>query len=149
VVYTFYIDGISRACLQQLARHRIASLSVESTRYVLKRILKNIETPEDTDKYFVFSPNLPLELQRNEAYERVAVLKQLAKNHKNDDLKYFLPENFKTRLVWTINARSLRNFLSLRLSKKAHPEIRELARKVVKALPKEHLILYEDVMREE
>ena len=36
--YTFYIQGISRACLQELARHRIASLSVKSTRYTLKEL---------------------------------------------------------------------------------------------------------------
>lgn len=38
LVYTFSIDGISRACLQELARHRIASLSVKSTRYTLKKL---------------------------------------------------------------------------------------------------------------
>jgi len=40
LVYTFYIQGISRACLQELARHRIASLSVKSTRYTTSRELK-------------------------------------------------------------------------------------------------------------
>ena len=49
LVYTFYIQGISRACLQELSRHRIASLSVKSTRYTLKE-LKEEEafTQEDT-----------------------------------------------------------------------------------------------------
>ncbi|MFU8837906.1 MAG: FAD-dependent thymidylate synthase, partial [Thiohalomonadaceae bacterium] len=42
LVYTFYIEGISRALLQELARHRIASLSVKSTRYTLKE-LKEID----------------------------------------------------------------------------------------------------------
>lgn len=39
--YSFDIDGISRACLQQLCRHRIASYTVQSTRYVLNKLLKN------------------------------------------------------------------------------------------------------------
>lgn len=39
--YSFDIDGISRACLQQLCRHRIASYTVQSTRYVLSKLLKN------------------------------------------------------------------------------------------------------------
>jgi len=43
LVYTFYIQGISRAVLQELARHRMASLSVKSTRYTLKE-LKEEET---------------------------------------------------------------------------------------------------------
>ena len=48
LVYTFEIDGISRACLQELARHRIASLSVKSTRYTLKE-LKRAYTFYDKD----------------------------------------------------------------------------------------------------
>ena len=44
-----------------------------------------------------------------------------------DKIKYALPECYKTELVWTINLRSLRNFLKLRLSLKAHQEIRKLA----------------------
>lgn len=39
--YSFDIDGISRACLQQLCRHRISSYTVQSTRYVLSKLLKN------------------------------------------------------------------------------------------------------------
>ena len=42
LVYTFDIDGISRACLQELARHRIASYSVKSTRYTLKELKEEI-----------------------------------------------------------------------------------------------------------
>lgn len=40
IVYTFYVQGISRAVLQELARHRMASLSVKSTRYTLKELKK-------------------------------------------------------------------------------------------------------------
>ena len=43
LVYSFDIDGISRACLQELARHRIASYTVKSSRYVLSKELKNEE----------------------------------------------------------------------------------------------------------
>jgi thymidylate synthase (FAD) len=146
--YTFYINGISRACLQQLVRHRIASYSVESTRYVLKRILKNINSLEDVDKYFVFSPNIDLNLQREKAFERVKLLKELAqKGYKNDDLKYLLPENLKTKVVWSLNARELRHFLKLRLSKKAHWEIRDLAKKILNSLPKSHReVLFYDIV---
>ncbi|MBD3795792.1 MAG: FAD-dependent thymidylate synthase, partial [Epsilonproteobacteria bacterium] len=46
--FTFYIQGVSRALLQELARHRIASLSVKSTRYTLKE-LKNLEVFDEKD----------------------------------------------------------------------------------------------------
>lgn len=57
--YNFYIEGISRACLQELARHRIASLSVKSTRYTLKELRDEAEfEPSDFErarKYLVFT----------------------------------------------------------------------------------------------
>jgi len=61
LVYTFFIQGISRALLQELARHRMASLSVKSTRYTLKE-LKNIEPFEEDDfegvsKFIVLTGN--------------------------------------------------------------------------------------------
>ena len=138
IYYTFYISGISRLCLQELVRHRIASYSVQSTRYVLKKILKNIKTIKDVDKYFVFSPNIPIEFQREEAYKRVMVLKQLKDNYGNDDLKYLLPENLKTELVMSMNCRELRHFLKLRLDRRAHFEIRELAKSIYNVLPDNH-----------
>lgn len=70
---------------------------------------------------------------------RVAIISGI----KNDIAKYCLPECFKVDLVWTINMRSLMNFLQLRLSNNAHFEIRELANRVLEVLPKEHLYLYE------
>ena len=42
--YSFDIDGVSRACLQQLCRHRLASYTVQSTRYTLSKLLKNEES---------------------------------------------------------------------------------------------------------
>jgi len=146
VVYSFYINGISRAILQQLVRHRIASYSVESTRYVLKKIVKKIKTLDDVDNFVVYAPNIPYELQKQHAFERLFTIKQLAKHFKNDDLKYLLPENLKTKLVWTVNARELRHFLKLRLDKKAHWEIRELAKNIYEVLPQKHKeILFFDI----
>lgn len=52
IVFNFYITGISRACLQELARHRMASLSVESTRYTLKKLLK---ADLYTEEYDIFN----------------------------------------------------------------------------------------------
>ena len=150
IYYTFFISGISRLCLQELVRHRIASYSVQSTRYILKKILKNIKIKKDVDKYFVFSPDIPVEFQREEAYKKIMVLKQLKDNYSNDNLKYLLPENLKTELVMSMNCRELRHFLKLRLDKRAHFEIRELAKNVYYALPDDHKkILFFDIEIEE
>lgn len=77
------------------------------------------------------------------------ILRQnVQKNVSNDKVKYSMPENFKTSLVMTINLRSLQNFLQLRLNKSALWEIQDLSCKIVQALPKEHLFLVEDIVKE-
>jgi len=134
--YSFDIDGISRACLQELARHRHASLSVKSTRYTLKELRKMSANEEDflvqTGNSYIDSANR-LQLK---------TLKwALQDNVSNDVVKYMLPEAYKTSLVWTINMRSLQNFLMLRTSSAALPEIRELAWEIVAEMPEEHMYL--------
>ena len=148
LVYTFYIKGISRALLQELARHRVASLSVKSTRYTLKE-LKEIE-PFDTkdfkgaSKFIVLTSNEDVDIASITALNNLQAL--LKKGISNDIAKFALPECYKTELTWTINARSLQNFLSLRSGKAALWEIRDLANLIFTTLPKEHSYLYEDCM---
>lgn len=126
---TFRIEGISRSCLAQLTRHRMASFSVMSQRYC------EIEG----DDWHVIPPSVI------EAGEEVgfcaeaekaakAYRRLLAKGVKKEDARFLLPEATKTSLVMTINVRSLMNFLSIRLSKSAQWEIRELANAMVHAL---------------
>ena len=144
LVYTFYIQGISRALLQELARHRIASLSVKSTRYTLKE-LKAEESYGSKDieragKYLVMTDNERVNEMSIKALEN---LRQILKEGiSNDKAKYCLPESYKTELTWTINARSLQNFLTLRSSKSALWEIQDLAHKLYGSLPKEHQYLF-------
>ena len=148
LVYTFYIQGISRALLQELARHRMASLSVKSTRYTLKE-LKNAK-PFNEDDFE--SASRFIVLTGNEMVDRASIkaLNELQKilqsGISNDIAKYCLPECYKTELTWTINARSLQNFLHLRSSKSALWEIRELAFAIFEALPKDHKYLFADIM---
>ncbi|MGP1449746.1 MAG: FAD-dependent thymidylate synthase [Wolinella sp.] len=147
LVYTFYIQGISRACLQELARHRIASLSVKSTRYTLKE-LKNEESFlqdskvdfERAEKYILFTKNDAVDYASVLALERLRQI--LVSGVSNDIAKYCLPECYKTELTWTINARTLQNFLTLRSSKNALWEIRELSHALYDALPDEHRYLF-------
>lgn len=150
--YNFDIRGISRACLQELARHRMASLSVKSTRYTLKELNKEEsflplceENYKRAEKYIMLSSNERVKDQSIKALEnlRLAVKDGIA----NDIAKYIIPECYKTELVWSINARSLQNFLELRTAKVALKEIRELAYSVYKALPQEHLYLFSGCLR--
>jgi len=151
LVYTFYIQGISRALLQELSRHRMASLSVKSTRYTLKE-LKDLEPFslddfEGASKFIVLTGNKDVDRASIEALNRLQAL--LKKGISNDIAKYALVESYKTELTWTINARSLQNFLTLRSSKSALWEIRELAKKIFEALPKDHKYLFEDCILSE
>lgn len=134
LVYSFDIDGISRACLQEVARHRIASYSVKSTRYTLKELSKS-------DKLMDFL--VPVDPEVNNA--NVAQLRRVKESTSSNDIKkYMLPEAYKTSLVMTINARSLQNFLSLRTNKAALWEIRDLANEMFNQLPEDHKYLFED-----
>ena len=142
--YTFYIQGISRACLQELARHRHASLSVKSTRYTLKELRKEEEFKninKNSQKYLVLTGNETVDMASVKALENLR--KILNEGISLDIAKYCLPESYKTELTWSINARSLQNFLSLRSSKSALWEIRGLAKAIFEALPSEHKFIFE------
>lgn len=140
--YNFFISGISRGCLQELARHRLASFSVKSTRYTLRE-LKNAK---DLNKFLVLTGNEIIDDKNWTQLDYIRTLLNTAEAIPNDKLKYLLPEAYKTELYFSINARSLRNLLSLRLSNRAHFEIKELASKLLSAIPMVHSILYEDFL---
>ena len=143
LVYTFDVDGISRACLQELARHRIASYSVKSTRYTLKELKE-----ADKMKHFlVLTGNTELDYA-NIDYLLLLKNKLLAGSIANDVAKYMLPEAYKTSLVMTINARSLQNFIELRSSKSALWEIQNLAKAMYDAIPEEHIYLFKEYINE-
>ena len=84
-------------------------------------------------------------------YQSIVMLELLRQNiaqgKSNDIAKYCLPENFKTELVWTINARSLQNFLSLRLSSSAHFEIRKLAQKIYQEIPDDAKFIFDEIYK--
>jgi thymidylate synthase, flavin-dependent len=162
ITNVFKITGITRMVLIELTRHRVASYSVKSTRYTLKELrdeapfLDNDDNYTDTDierasKYIdLSSTKYDTTFPRLQALEN---LRQAVINSRDiDEIKYLVPECYLTDLVFTINARSLKNFLNLRLSKSAHYKIKELAKAIFFALPQEHRFLYapetEDLMKE-
>jgi len=141
VYYSFDIQNISRACLIELTRHRIASYTVQSTRYTIKKH-KNKDL---ADLYLsTGDPELDLAIE----YSIKKLLKREATgSYSNDELKYLLPEAWLTTLVMSINARSFSNFLALRLESNALDEIRLLAFEMHRAVPWEHqFYLYKDII---
>jgi thymidylate synthase (FAD) len=143
VLYNFDIDGISRACLQELARHRHTSLSVKSTRYTLKE-LKNTPTEHLSD--FLVDTGC-LYINESNVDTLGMIRDTLQGGTSNDVAKYMLPEAYKTSLVWSINMRSLQNFLYLRTSSAALPEIRELAKEIFNKLPSDHRFMLEEFVQ--
>jgi len=139
--YTFDIDGISRACLQELARHRHQSLSVKSSRYTLKEL----KYTEDLESFLVYPNNMVVHNNNIRQLADVQLALQLGVS--NDIVKYSLPEAYKTSLVSTMNMRALQNFLSLRTDKAALWEIQKLAHKVYEAVPEEHKFMLEDYVK--
>ncbi|KAA6226455.1 MULTISPECIES: FAD-dependent thymidylate synthase [unclassified Campylobacter] len=142
--YNFYIQGISRACLQELARHRIASLSVKSTRYTLKELRNEAEFKigdfENASRYLVLCGNEKVDNASILSLENLRLI--LQESISLDLAKYCLPESYKTELTWSVNARALQNFLSLRSSKAALWEIRKLALAIFDAIPDEQKFIF-------
>jgi thymidylate synthase (FAD) len=145
---TFDIRGISRACSHQLVRHRIASYSQESQRYV------DMSAPE-----FVLPPSVAEDPEAmavweefvsgvSEAYHRLRVL-----GVRKEDARFVLPNATATRIIVTMNFRTLRHFFSVRCDKAAQWEIRVLAlemlRQVYSVAPAVFGDLYEHSRSEE
>jgi thymidylate synthase (FAD) len=162
LTYNFDIDGISRACLQELSRHRIASLSVKSSRYTLKELkdedafvnealsqyILDDEMRQRAQKYVVFTEDDDVNASIVLCLECLRWC--IAQGSSNDFAKYTLPEAYKTSLIWSINARSLQNFLELRTNKAALWEIRKLANEIYDKLPQDHKFLFsEKIYKEE
>ena len=140
ITLTYEVNNLSRACLQELARHRHISLSVESTRHTLK---EKINKEEWITKYF----NTLDDNQRKVALVFLGCACEL--DLSNDELKYFLPEFWTTNLVMTTNIRELRHIVKLRTAPAALREFQKLARNFVNVLPEEFKYLLEDCVYKE
>ena len=140
--YTFAVEGVSRALLAQLTRHRIASYSVQSQRYVDKSSFDYIVPPAiqecggaALEEYHYMMQRIATsydfirtELTRYHAKNSTATAEKLA----NEDARFVLPNACDTRIIVTMNARSLHNFFRLRCCNRAQWEIRALADEMLK-----------------
>ena len=135
ITLTYSVKELSRACLQELSRHRHISLSVESTRHTLRKQLENEQWVES------LSVKL-LPYQRDLLYYLVNLAK--ISDYSVDELKYVLPEFWPTNLILTSNIRELRHILTLRTNPAALNEFRALAYSLFKAVPENFRYLLED-----
>jgi len=123
VSFTFEISGISRACSHQLVRHRIASYSQRSQRYVAERDMETV-TPDSVR-------NLGQDIYTQVIYSiSMGYDLLLGRGVPREDARYILPNSCCTDLIMTMNARELRHFLKLRLGASAQWEIKSLAREI-------------------
>lgn len=155
VVMNWHVIGASRLELQEHMRHRMASPTVQSTRYVLKKLLDSLEYSD----VFVL-PDLSA-LPADKAALVDATVKYVQKKfflsakelHRagipSDYIKYILPESLRTSFSWTINLRSFINFLQLRTDKNAHFEIRHIANEMRKVLEENSAAKYVDEILKE
>jgi len=149
--FTFAIEGVSRSLLAQITRHRMASFSVQSQRYV------NLKNPEFVIPHEVENDPVALE-QFNESmamaadnYHKVTEVLKAAHREKYlaqgldekeanrkaekqaiEDARFILPNACTTKMIMTMNARSLNNFFRHRCCTRAQWEIRELADEMLK-----------------
>lgn len=151
VSFSFAIEGVSRSLLAQITRHRMASFSVQSQRYVRENGFEYIIPPEidkipaaresfiramaDDQRTYeeltaalfaghfeeLTAAGVPEKSARSQA-EKMAI----------EDARYVLPNACTTRIVMTANARSLQNFFRLRCCNRAQWEIRALAEEMYK-----------------
>ena len=144
--FTFGIEGVSRTLLAQITRHRIASFSVQSQRYVRLDDFHYVIPPEieaipeakaaflesmneDAKRYLDLAKKLEdghtARLMAEGMPEKQARAK--ASKQANEDARFVLPGACETRLMVTMNVRELRHFFGLRMCRRAQWEIRALA----------------------
>lgn len=151
ISFTFGIEGVSRTLTHQLVRHRIASYSQQSQRYVKLDqfeyvIPPSIEENEEAKKLFIEAMekdqqyyNRLTEILFNNHYSRMIQeglsdkeAKKKAEKEAIEDARYVFPNACETKIVVTMNARTLFNFFSLRCCNRAQWEIRTLATEMLR-----------------
>jgi thymidylate synthase (FAD) len=159
ISFTFGIEGVSRALLAQLTRHRIASYSVQSQRYVKEGHFEYVIPPEIEGIKEAKEEFLKAMDEDQMHYERITKIlfekhfntyiengldemtaKRNAEKQAIEDARFVLPNACETKLIMTMNARSLINFFEHRCCNRAQWEIRALA--------DEMLLLVKDVSKE-
>lgn len=140
VQLTFEISGISRSCLAQLTRHRIASYSVQSQRRVDMRDVRFVTPPSirgDPLAEAIFTNAVDRSLDSYRELREIGVRKE--------DSRFVLPISAETKLVMSANIRSLRHFFEVRCDGGAQWEIRTLAERMLEVAYRAVPAAFEDL----
>lgn len=151
VSFTFGIEGISRACSHQLVRHRIASYSQKSQRYVNENAFEYITPPSIAENAEASAEFERVMGELNESYAKIADIltekhmqefisqgmdeksaRTKARKLANEDARFILPNACETKIVVTMNVRSLFNFFRHRCCNRAQWEIRTVANEMLR-----------------
>lgn len=146
VSFTFGIEGVSRSLLAQITRHRIASFSVQSQRYVKENDFSFVVPPEiemDSNAKKIYLDSMEQAQQsylklsgilEDKHYQKLTAkgipekqARASAEKQAIEDARFVLPNACETKMVVTMNARSLNNFFRLRCCNRAQWEIRDVA----------------------
>ena len=161
VSITFGIEGVSRAVLAQITRHRIASFSVQSQRYVNKEQFTYIIPPAIEECEEAKAEFLKAMEEDRQHYIRLAEIltekhvkrliaegmdqkqaEKVASKQAFEDARGVLPNACDTKIIMTMNVRSLYNFFSLRCCNRAQWEIRQLATEMLRLARNTYPLLF-------
>jgi len=137
VSFTFGIEGVSRVLTHQLVRQRLASYSQQSQRYVAEHDFEYIIPPTIAGKPEAMARFEALMEEVQKAYNELADM-----GIPKEDARYVLANATETKIVVTMNARSLMHFFNLRCCNRAQWEIRDLAYKMLAEVKKVAPILF-------
>jgi thymidylate synthase (FAD) len=146
VSFTFAVEGISRALTHQLVRHRLASYSQQSQRYV-----------NESEFEYVLPPQIAKIPEAKELFERC--MEETAKTYgrlqellqekgrkgakANEDARFVLPQAAESKIVITMNCRSLLHFFALRCCERAQWEIRGMANEMLAICRRELPVVFQ------
>ncbi|HHD11994.1 MAG TPA: FAD-dependent thymidylate synthase [Deltaproteobacteria bacterium] len=136
--FTFGIEGISRATSHQLVRHRLASYSQQSQRYV--RSKDEYVVPPSIEKNSIVCEKFRRMVDDIYSFYKEMVEAGIPK----EDARYILPNAATTKIIVTMNARELLHFFRLRCCERAQWEIREMATRMLKLVKKEAPVIFEE-----
>jgi thymidylate synthase (FAD) len=125
--FTFRVEGVSRALLAQITRHRLASFSVESQRYVDMSAMPCVTPPA-----IAADPEIMREYNDVLSHIKSFYQRAVSSGIDKEDARFVLPNACETRMIMTMNARELRHFFALRCCNRAQWEIRALADRMLR-----------------
>lgn len=138
-VFTFSVEGVSRALTHQLVRHRVASYSQQSQRYVSMDSASYVtpHTVEDNlEASKVFDETMDAIWDAYRRLEEIGI--------PPEDARYLLPNGCTTNITITMNARELLHFLSLRCCNRAQWEIREMADRMLEICREQSPVIFRE-----